>query len=301
MRAIVILLDNCWINPGWSDWSCSTETWYPGLLLVYLLMNPDYFPFVICCLLLDVTNTHDAQRGTSYFKSRNLDWRTPSFAILNIDLWWRWDNFSCLDLNSCCKGDRASGNMVLYICSCMRLFYSIFSTSEEIGIETIHGTFFDLSNSLVTNIVFTLKNLIMYFMLSRSCLFKSTRSTISLCPSFVYLRESPIWKGELGDLVWVYPLQTFFDRFNMVLYNFCETISLLTSSSDSRVKYIGLTVIGYSFVHMVGKANLNVQYLETYPNLLQDPENLIMSDWISNYGRTFLTDLLSFCTSQNPN
>ena len=44
----------------------------------------------------------------------------------------------------------------------------------------------------VTTIVFTIKHLIMYLMLSGSFVFTSTVSTISLCPSFVYLIESPI-------------------------------------------------------------------------------------------------------------
>ena len=52
-------------------------------------MDPDLFPFVVNCLLLVVTNMHDAQKVTSSFKSKDTDGRTLGFAILHKDLGWR--------------------------------------------------------------------------------------------------------------------------------------------------------------------------------------------------------------------
>ena len=52
----------------------------------------------------------------------------------------------------------------------------------------------------------------------------------------MYIRESQIWKGEVGALVWVEPLQTVFGGLTRGLSNLCETASLITSSSDSGVK-----------------------------------------------------------------
>ena len=72
-----------------------------------------------------------------------------------MDLGWRRDNLSFQDLNSCCKGDRSSGNMMLLICSCVRIFDSFIYSFKEIGIYPIHGTLPDLSNYLVTNILFS--------------------------------------------------------------------------------------------------------------------------------------------------
>ena len=73
MRALVSLPENCGTNTGWSDWSWYTETPSPGLLSIYFLFDPDLFPFVLCCLLLDVPNMHDSQRFTSSFKYINID------------------------------------------------------------------------------------------------------------------------------------------------------------------------------------------------------------------------------------
>ena len=63
MSELVSLPDNCGNNPGWSEWSWSTDTAAPGLLSVYFTMETDFFPFVHHCLLLAVLNMHDAQRG----------------------------------------------------------------------------------------------------------------------------------------------------------------------------------------------------------------------------------------------
>ena len=112
MCMLVIFPDNYGTNTSWADWSWSTETKAPGLLPVSFPVDPDFLPFFLRYLLLDVPNMHDAHRFTSSFKSRNIDGRTPSFASLNMDLGWRWDNFSCQDLNSCCKGDNTSGNVI---------------------------------------------------------------------------------------------------------------------------------------------------------------------------------------------
>ena len=113
MRELVSLPENCGTNPGWAEWSWSTETSYTALLSVYFPMDPHLLPFVLHFLLLDFTNMHDEQRGTSYFKYRNIDGRTPIFSSLDMDLGRRWDNVLCHDLNSCCKGDSTSGNMML--------------------------------------------------------------------------------------------------------------------------------------------------------------------------------------------
>ena len=47
MCALVILTDNCETNPGWDEWSWSTETPSPGLLSVYLIIDTDFFRFVL--------------------------------------------------------------------------------------------------------------------------------------------------------------------------------------------------------------------------------------------------------------
>ena len=146
MRALV----NCETNTGWSDWSWSTETPYPGLLSVSFLLDHDFLPFVTHCLLLVVPSMYYAQRDTSYFNYINIDGRNPSSASLNMDLGWRWDKLSRQDLNSCCKGDITSGNTMMSICYCVRLFDSFILPSEEIGMYPIFGTFLDLSNWLTT-------------------------------------------------------------------------------------------------------------------------------------------------------
>ena len=92
MRARLSLPKNCGTNPVWDDWSWSTETTDPGLLSAYFLMGPDLFPFGLHYLLLAVTNMYGAQRGVSSFKYRNIDGKTPSFASINMDLGWIWDN-----------------------------------------------------------------------------------------------------------------------------------------------------------------------------------------------------------------
>ena len=85
-------------------------------------------------------------------------------------------------------------------CSSVRFFDSFISYSDEIGIDSISGTFLYFRNYLVITIVFTLTNLIIYLIISGSFVFTSTIYTISLCISFVYVRESPIWKGEIVAL-----------------------------------------------------------------------------------------------------
>ena len=106
-------------------------------------------------------------------------------------------------------------------------------------------------------------------MLSGSFVFKYTSSNIPLCPSLVYLRESPIWKGEVRALVWVESLQTLFDGLTRGLSNLCDTASLITSSSASWVKYISLPVIVSSLAHTYEKSKLIVEYLEIYHTLLE--------------------------------
>ena len=101
---LVSLPDNCGTNPSWYGWSWSSDNANPELLSVYFLVDPYFLPFFLHCLLLSSPNMHNAQRGTSYFKSRNLDGRTPSFASINTNLVWRLDSLSWQGLNPYCKG-----------------------------------------------------------------------------------------------------------------------------------------------------------------------------------------------------
>ena len=120
--------------------ACNFAWEFVGLILVELdeiglqiLQLLDYFrflslwalifPFFIYCLLFSVQNVHDSKRGTSSFKYRHIDGRTPSFDNLNMNLGWRLYNLSCQYLNSCCKYDSNYGNMMFSIYSCGRLFY----------------------------------------------------------------------------------------------------------------------------------------------------------------------------------
>ena len=80
----------------------------------------------------------------------------------------------------------------------------------------------------MTTIVFPLKNLIMYMMLSGSFLCSSASSTISLCPKGLHLRESSILNGEVGDLFLFESLQILFDGLTRVLSSSCETASFIT-------------------------------------------------------------------------
>ena len=171
MCALVSFTENCGANPLWADWSWSTETPYPGLLLVYLLMDTDSLPFVLHWILLAVPNIHDTKRGTSSFKSRNIDDRTPSFASRNMYLGWRRDNLSCQDLNYYCKSDWTYKNIMPSIYCCVRFFDSFIYFSEEIGIDPISGTFLDLRNFLINNNGSPIKNLMMYLVLSGSIVF----------------------------------------------------------------------------------------------------------------------------------
>ena len=122
------------------------------------------------------------------------------------------------------------------------------------------GTFLDLWNTLVTIIFFPRKNSNLYFVLLGSVVFISTRSITSLCPYFVYLRDSPILKVEFGVLVCVESVQTIFDGLTIGLFNLCDTDSLITSSLTSGVKYIALPVLGSYLVYMDAKEKLNVEY-----------------------------------------
>ena len=95
-----------------------------------------------------------------------------------------------------------------------------------------------MRKSLFTNIIFLLKNFIIYLMLSRSFLFKPTISTNSFCPSIVYLRESPIFKGDVGVLFWFDSLQTLLDGLTRFMSYLWVTSPLMNSHSTSGVKYI---------------------------------------------------------------
>ena len=74
----------------------------------------------------------------------------------------------------------------------------------------------------------------------------------------MYIIEPPIWKGEIGVLVWVESLRTFFDEFTRGLSNFFETESLMTSSSASGVNSIDFNVLGSYLAHMDSKEKLDV-------------------------------------------
>ena len=62
--------------------------------------------------------------------------------------------------------------------------------------------------------------------------------------------------------------QNLFDWLTRGLSSFCDTSSLITSSSASGVKSIGLPVIGFYFVNMEAKAKLNVVCPEINPTVL---------------------------------
>ena len=87
--ALVSLPENYGTNIDLSGWSWSTETPSPALLSVHFLMGPNFFPFVTHFLILGVPKVHDAKRGTSFLKSRNIGGGSPSFASLNMYLGWR--------------------------------------------------------------------------------------------------------------------------------------------------------------------------------------------------------------------
>ena len=107
-----------------------------------------------------------------------------------------------------------------------------------------------------------------------------TSSTISFCPSFLYLRESRIFKFGVVFVIsfFIESLQTLLNGLTRSMYNLYETASIIASYSTSRVKSIVLTVLGYYLVHMEVEAKLNVEYLEIDPTILQNPENLLKSD-----------------------
>ena len=130
MRALVSFPDNCGTNHGWADCSWSTETADPGLLPVSFLVYLYFFSFVIRYYLFCVSNIHDSKRGTSSFRYINIYWGTPSFASINMDLVRRWDKLSFQDLNSCCKGDNTSWNMIFLIFSYV-IFFDLLIWSSE--------------------------------------------------------------------------------------------------------------------------------------------------------------------------
>ena len=90
--------------------------------------------------------------------------------------------------------------------------------------------------------------------------------------------------NKLGVLTCVEYIQTLFDRLTRVLFNFCNTASLLTSSSTSWGKSIDLPVIGSFLVNMEAKAKLKVEYIDIDRNILQNPAYLLNPDRISNFG-----------------
>ena len=94
-------------------------------------------------------------------------------------------------------------------------------------------------------------------MISLSLVFTLISSTISLSPSLVYPIESPIWKGETGVLACVKSLLNLSDGLTRGLYNLCETAYLITSSSTSWEKSIGLPVVESSLVHTDARSKMS--------------------------------------------
>ena len=115
IHALVSLPDNCGTNPGWSDWSLPTENESTSLLSVSLRMDPYLFPFWINFCLLSVPNIYDGQKDTLLFKSKNCAGRTTCLGSLKMDSGCKQDNLSCHYLNSRCKCDSTSGNMIFWI------------------------------------------------------------------------------------------------------------------------------------------------------------------------------------------
>ena len=79
----------------------------------------------------------------------------------------------------------------------------------------------------MTTFVFPRKNLMVYSMILGSLLFISTRNTILLCASFLYLSYLPSWKVEFGVLFCVDYIQTLFDGLTRGVSNLCETKFLI--------------------------------------------------------------------------
>ena len=147
------------------------------------------------------------------------------------------------------------------------------------------GILLDLRDSLVTTFVFPRKNLIVYFVLLGPLLFISTRSTLSLWTSCVYLRESLIWIVVVGFLACVYFIQTLFGVLTRGVSSSCDTASLITSFSNYGVKSIGLPVLGSYFLHMDEKAKLNLESIDINPTILKNTENLLKPAWMYDFGR----------------
>ena len=79
-------MQNCLVH---SDESACGKSGRLGMEQVSFLMDSNFFPIVLHCLILTVPNLHDSQRVTPPLKYRNIDGRNPSFASLNMDLGWR--------------------------------------------------------------------------------------------------------------------------------------------------------------------------------------------------------------------
>ena len=107
--------------------------------------------------------------------------------------------------------------------------------------------------------VLTCKNLIMYFVFMVLLFFVSTRSTITLQNSFVYMGESPFLKCKVGILDCVDSLQIILVGLTRIIYNLCETASLMNSFSACAENSIGLPIIGSSFDVVQVKTKKNVE------------------------------------------
>ena len=61
----------------------------------------------------------------------------------------------------------------------------------------------------------------------------------------MYLRESPVWKIEVGILDCVKYFHTLFDGFTWINNNCCEVDFVTNSFSTFGVYYIGLPILVY--------------------------------------------------------
>ena len=78
--------------------------------------------------------------------------------------------------------------------------------------------------------------------------------------------------GKLeSEFEFVLIISNFLNGLTRGLFNLCENSSLITASSTSGVKYIGLPVIGSSIFHIEANAKLNVEYIEIYSTIFQHP------------------------------
>ena len=158
-------------NPGWSDWSWSTETAALGVFSVSFCVNPDLLPFVVYFCLVFGPNMHDAQRVTSSFRSRNSFGGTPWFACLNMNLGCKWDNLSFQCFSSCWKCESTSGNMMFSIFLVWYSWIHWYNPLRKFQLmQRMSHSLICVTPRWLTNFVFQIKNFMLHFLLSISLL-----------------------------------------------------------------------------------------------------------------------------------